>query len=487
MREPRCFDDLDEFGAECADEDEEYEQDIVHRLIQRKGSNLDDVNAGESVFDYLSSTALKADEQTMRLRFEAEALADPRTASASTKVTASDGSQAGVSYVIEMTLQRATGLKPVVLAFTVGELGVNRWTDPPDPPPPAPPSPPSDPPPIILSATSVPATGGTSAVVFDAGGPAQPSLVLTASGGLVLGATTYVDATHATVVVPAHAAGTFNLIATQASGTMSAAGALTIVAPAFIDLALRSPTVYLVSADYSGAAPAKLLGRASAGASANANYRRDLHGPFIGGGGSVDPGTVTVGGKTWLVGAALSAGALMNAAGTVLRNRSDLFGATSGSWSLTVAASWGTLAGGITIPRDSYGVFGGGYSTYLTAISSGSVGIVGLNAAGSAYSFVALPASTVVVGVRYAIQAQFDGTNLRLRARSGGVTGAWSSPAAFSFNAGAQTQPGSTMDKPAPFGGPTFTGEFGGAYLEQIYATDMDDVLAAFCNEVGLP
>lgn len=259
-------------------------------------------------------------------------------------------------------------------------------------------------------------------------------------------------------------------------------------APPLIDLSLRAPTVFLVSDDYSGASPARLLGRASAGTSTDANYRRDLHAAYVGNGGdTVNPGTVAVGGKTWLTAAATSAGALLNAAASALRTRSDLFGAVGGSWSMTVACSWGTLAGAITVPRDSYGPFGCGYSTHLTAISDGSVGILALNSAGSSYQFVALPAGTVVVNTRYAIQAQYDGTNVRLRARSGGVTGSWSTPAAVSFNTAAQTQGGVAIDKPAGVGGPTFTGEFGGAYVEQQYAVDMDDVLAAFCNLTGLP
>lgn len=251
-----------------------------------------------------------------------------------------------------------------------------------------------------------------------------------------------------------------------------------------INLSTRVASVYLVANDYNVAQPARLTGRASAGPSADANYRRDLHSAYIGAGNdTVNPGTVAVGGKTWLTSGGNSAGAIMNAAASAARTRADLVGATAAPWSLTVAASWATLGAGITNPRDGYGVFGIGYVLHVVAISNGSVGVVALNAAGSAYQFVALGSGAIAINDHVIIQAQSDGATARVRLRKSGSTTAWTS-AACTLNAA--TQYGVAMGKPATFGGPAFSGEFGGAFFEQAYASDMDDVLAAFAAEVGL-
>lgn len=55
-RELRTIDgDLDLFATECADAREELEQDVLHILVERKGSNLDDLNRGESIDEWLSA------------------------------------------------------------------------------------------------------------------------------------------------------------------------------------------------------------------------------------------------------------------------------------------------------------------------------------------------------------------------------------------------------------------------------------------------
>lgn len=79
--------------------------------------------------------------------------------------------------------------------------------------------------PTIVSATSVGAAGGTSTIT---GTDFTADVVITSSA-FTAGATTFVDATTVTVVVPAHAAGSYPLTATQSSGTHTLAGALTIL------------------------------------------------------------------------------------------------------------------------------------------------------------------------------------------------------------------------------------------------------------------
>jgi len=244
---------------------------------------------------------------------------------------------------------------------------------------------------------------------------------------------------------------------------------------------------HLIAQDYSITQPDRLASRGGAGiASFDATYRRDLHNAFIGSGGNtVNPGTVNVNGKTWLTTVGTSAGVLTNVAGSTAKKGSDVFGTATSPWSLTIACSWSTLAGGITNPRDAYGVYGAGYGAYVTAISDGSVGIVALNAAGTSYQFASLPPGTVTVNERMIIQVQFNGTQIRLRKRSAaGGTGAWTALTTFEFHSGTANLLMSLMDK--PFNGPTFAGEFGGVFVEKQYATDMDYVLNLFATSVGL-
>ena len=125
------------------------------------------------------------------------------------------------------------------------------------------------------------------------------------------------------------------------------------------------------------------------------------------------------------------------------------------------------------------------YGVHAVATADGRVGVVALNTAGAAYNFAGLSAGAVAVNERIILQAQFNGTQARARKRSGGVTGSWTSLASFEINAGNATAGTTLLDKGAL--GTAFQGEFGGAFLEQQYATDMDDVLASFAAEVGLP
>lgn len=82
-RDLRAVEDLDLFGAECADELEELEQDVIHRVTERRGAMLDDEDFGESAYDMLQGT----DEAgAARFLFEAEIMKDPRVAQVSAAV-----------------------------------------------------------------------------------------------------------------------------------------------------------------------------------------------------------------------------------------------------------------------------------------------------------------------------------------------------------------------------------------------------------------
>lgn len=60
-----CLEDLNEFGEETTDPLEILRQDVYHTLLERRGSNLDDLDRGLGLEDRLSGpidpVALKAD------------------------------------------------------------------------------------------------------------------------------------------------------------------------------------------------------------------------------------------------------------------------------------------------------------------------------------------------------------------------------------------------------------------------------------------
>jgi hypothetical protein len=84
VRDMRCEFDLDLFAEECADEAEEIEQDALHRMLTRRGQNIDDYDFGESILDWLS---IAADDPTVAAqRLEEEFKKDLRIKSAQVKI-----------------------------------------------------------------------------------------------------------------------------------------------------------------------------------------------------------------------------------------------------------------------------------------------------------------------------------------------------------------------------------------------------------------
>jgi phage baseplate assembly protein W len=83
MADLRCFDDLDAFGAETSDALEELEQDLYHRLIEPRGSNLDDPDRGLGIEDMLSGEV----DPGLKQRIEAELRKDERVTAVSASIT----------------------------------------------------------------------------------------------------------------------------------------------------------------------------------------------------------------------------------------------------------------------------------------------------------------------------------------------------------------------------------------------------------------
>lgn len=83
MPEIRCYDDMDQFGGETVDELEDLEQDLYHRLIEPRGSNLDDPERGLGIEDMLSGAL----DGTLKHKIEDELSKDPRVRGAAASIT----------------------------------------------------------------------------------------------------------------------------------------------------------------------------------------------------------------------------------------------------------------------------------------------------------------------------------------------------------------------------------------------------------------
>ena len=83
MREPRCFDDASPFGVETSDELEELAQDLYHRLIEPRGSNIDDPDRGLGIEDMLSGEI----DPGLKQRIEAELQKDERVTLAAASIS----------------------------------------------------------------------------------------------------------------------------------------------------------------------------------------------------------------------------------------------------------------------------------------------------------------------------------------------------------------------------------------------------------------
>lgn len=112
------LDDLDAFAAEHSDPMAAFEEDIIHRITTRHGSNLDDEDFGESIFDWLSGSR---DLDGMKAALVTEISRDARTASVS--VSLEDlGGDLGVRITIDVEADSGELLRIVRIATGGGEL-----------------------------------------------------------------------------------------------------------------------------------------------------------------------------------------------------------------------------------------------------------------------------------------------------------------------------------------------------------------------------
>jgi hypothetical protein len=102
-----CWDDLDLYGAELDDPQAELAQDLYHRLIEPRGSNLDDPDRGIGLDDALSGTY----DPDLPRRIETEFRKDDRVAAVVATVTEiSEG-----VFRVEIEIEADGELVPIVV------------------------------------------------------------------------------------------------------------------------------------------------------------------------------------------------------------------------------------------------------------------------------------------------------------------------------------------------------------------------------------
>lgn len=104
--------DLDAFAAEHSDPMAAFEEDILHRITTRRGSNLDDEDFGESIFDWLSSSE---DLDGMKATLETEIGRDDRTSEVTVTLERL-GAEAGVRVTIDVLADSGELLRIVRIA-----------------------------------------------------------------------------------------------------------------------------------------------------------------------------------------------------------------------------------------------------------------------------------------------------------------------------------------------------------------------------------
>ena len=111
MSELRCYEDLDSFGAETEDALEDLQQDLYHRLVEERGSNIDDRDRGLGIEDLLSGVL----DPGLKYLVEHELRKDARVLAV--EAILSEGDAAG-TYRLDIKVQADEG-----------ELGITLESD----------------------------------------------------------------------------------------------------------------------------------------------------------------------------------------------------------------------------------------------------------------------------------------------------------------------------------------------------------------------
>lgn len=245
--------------------------------------------------------------------------------------------------------------------------------------------------------------------------------------------------------------------------------ALLLPDPNYLDMTVRNLGIYSVVDDYDGVTtPIIVSSRKSAGDSGLKRWSRYVHNFAAGtGNDGSEPTITTISGKKRLISIGDSAMAASNATESASYNTASIFGTPSDSFHLTIAFTSSELTG--TTGNTGKCVFGSIYHGFqVVAVSDGRVGLCTLNAAGSTYMYVALPAGTAVLNQDMVLSIQRNGATNQARVRVGkNAWGAWTASEAYSTGSVA-----ALMDK--AFSGTAFKGQFGGVVVEKGLPTDSE-------------
>lgn len=96
--------DLDEFGGDTTSDEQDLEQDVIHRLSEAYGSNPDDRDRGVGVDNFLSGSP---DLQGLDRAIADDLTKDDRIDTVDTTIVLSTDSQAGSVFEIDIIVNEA--------------------------------------------------------------------------------------------------------------------------------------------------------------------------------------------------------------------------------------------------------------------------------------------------------------------------------------------------------------------------------------------
>jgi hypothetical protein len=114
-----CRTDLDPYGSETQSDLETLTQDVLHLLLERPGTNPDDVDRGVGIETYLSGA--ESSLPALVAVIEAQVRRDDRVTSCTATVQATPGGAPG-SYLVSVTVGVIEGVFPLLYSWQNGQL-----------------------------------------------------------------------------------------------------------------------------------------------------------------------------------------------------------------------------------------------------------------------------------------------------------------------------------------------------------------------------
>lgn len=121
MTDWRAVDDLDSFGEDTESDEEDLEQDCIHRIDTPRAANPDDPDLGLGADNFLSGTP---DTDNFAQQVSNELRKDGRIDSVETSIALTTDSQNGSTYEIDVEID--TSDTTIALALAAGPNGVTQ-------------------------------------------------------------------------------------------------------------------------------------------------------------------------------------------------------------------------------------------------------------------------------------------------------------------------------------------------------------------------